>query len=953
MKRRDVRLAPALLSLAALVASGCAHRPPGAPAAADDPFPLDPAVVAGTLDNGLTYYVRANAKPKGRAELRLVVNAGSILEDDDQLGLAHFVEHMAFNGTEHFARQALVDYLEGIGMRFGPDLNAYTNTDETVYMLQVPTDDPEILDTGFRILADWAGGISFDDEEIDKERGVVVEEWRQGRGAWARIRDRQWPVIFAGSRYADRRTIGDKDILEHAPHDAFRRFYRDWYRPDLMAIVAVGDFDPAAVEARIREGFAGLAGPASPRAREAYDVPDHDDTRVSIATDPEMTSTSVMVSWQRDLRKTRTVEDYRADLVDALYHAMMNARLDELTRQADPPYLFGYAGESRWVRTKGMYTVQASVADGGVERGLSTLLVEARRVREHGFRETELDRAKTDLLRSFERQMEERDKQESSRHASQLVRHFLEREPLPGIERLAELARAVVPTVTLAETNARASQWITPGNRLILIGGPDKDAAGIPDEAAVLATFDRADAIPLEPWVDRVKDEPLVARTPESGAIVEETAMDAIGATVWRLSNGARVVLKPTAFKNDQVLFRGYSPGGSSLVEDADFLSAGSAPAIVADSGLGAFDRIELDKALTGKVASVRGWIGETAEGFSGSASSRDLETLLQLVYLQFTATRRDEQAFAAYRSQMDAAFQNQEASPNWWFAKKFSEVVNQGHFRGRFMTREMLDEIDLDRALAVWRDRFADASDFTFFVVGSFDPVALRPQVERWLASLPAPGRGETWRDVGPVPPDGVHAFTVRRGIEPKAAVRVLFHGEAEWSRESVHAMDSMVQALRIRLREVLREDLGGVYGVGVGGSIERWPRQRYGVSIGFGCDPERVDELIAAVDGVLDAFRADGPSQEIVDKVRESQIRARQTDLEQNGWWISTLQNYFVHGLDPTDILRFDDLTSRLTPALIRDGARRWTDPARYVRGVLLPGDPSDAGAGDGAAR
>ena len=947
------------LCAAALVVSGCAHRAPdpavaqpasvdapastpAAPADADDPFPLDPAIIAGKLDNGLRYFIRKNVKPKDRAELRLVVNAGSILEDDDQRGLAHFVEHMAFNGTTHFEKQELVDYLEGIGMRFGADLNAYTNTDETVYMLQVPTDDDEAVDTAFRILEDWAHGITFEGEEIDKERGVVVEEWRRGRGARARVRDEQWPVIFEGSRYAERLTIGDKETLEHAPHDALRRFYRDWYRPDLMAVVAVGDFDPAAIETLIRERFEGIVGPDDARPREAYGVPDHDRTRIKIATDPELTSTNVVVAWMRDPHPTRTLDDFRLELVDALYHGMTNARLDELRQRADPPYLYGFGGESGWVRAKSMYALQASVADGGLERGLSTLLTEARRVREHGFLPTELERAKTDLLRSFERQLEEADKQESSRHAGQLVGHFLEGEPLPGIERLAELAGAIVPSITLEEVEARAGQWITPGNRVILVSGPDSEQAGIPDEATVLATFDAADAAAIEPWVDQVRNEPLVAMVPDPGAVVEETSIEDLGVTVWTLSNGARVVLKPTDFKNDQVVLRGWSPGGSSLVSDDDYLSAEFAASVISEGGLGEFSAIELDKALSGKIASVRGYIGDTSEGISGGASPRDLETMFQLLYLQFTAPRRDEEAFGAFLARMNAMLENQQASPDFWFSKQFSEVMSQGHVRGRMLTPELLDEIDLDRAIEIWRDRFADASDFWFFLVGSFDLETIRPMVEHWIASLPATDRGESWRDVGPKPPVGVHRFEVRRGIEPKASVRLVFTGDATWNRIERYAMWSMTQALSIRLREVLREDLGGVYGVGVSGSISRWPNERYSTYVSFGCDPERVDELIAAARAEIDVFRADGPPQAVVDKVHESQIRGRETSLEENGWWTGTLQSQFINGLDPLDILRFEELLSQLTTDLLRDAAVKYFDPERVVQGVLLPEAP-----------
>jgi len=922
-------------------ARSAAAAPVAAAAPADlaASVPLDPAVRTGRLANGLTWYVRANHKPEKRAELRLVLDAGSMQEDDDQRGLAHFVEHMAFNGTRRFAKQQLIDYLERIGMRFGPDLNAYTSFDETVYMLQVPTDDEAILGTAFEILEDWAHGILFEDVEVDRERGVVIEEWRQGRGVGGRIRDRQIPVVYHGSRYADRLPIGDKATLETFPAEAVRRFYRDWYRPDLMAVVAVGDFDPQAIEARIRERFAGLAAPPAPRPRVDAPVPDHAETLVSSVTDPEATSISISVGFKRPVPPRGTLGDLRQSLVDALYHAMVSQRLRELSQKADPPFQFAFAGAGGLGRTKSMYNLFAAVSDGGVERGLTTLLTEARRVERHGFNASELERTKTLFLRRLEREFDERDKLESDRLAAEYVELFLEDEPAPGPEYALRVARELFPGIALAEIDARADQWLTEGNRVILTSGPDTAAAGIPDGAALLAAYEAARRIDVEPWVDQVRDEPLVARPPTPGQVVASESVPELGLTRWRLSNGVTVLLKPTAFKNDEVVLRGFSPGGHSLAPDAAFLSAESCAEIAAQMGAGTFSAIELGKKLAGKVASASAFVAELSEGLRGSASPRDLPTMFELLYLRFTGTRMDEEAWQAYLKRTTGRLQNQEAAPSFAFNRRWAEVTTRDHPRRRLLTVERLLELDAGQALAFCDQRFADASDFLFTIVGNFELEGIRPLVERWLGGLPAIGRRETWRDVGVEPPSGVERFEVRRGIEPKSQVRLMFHGEAPYGELDDHLATSLAEALGIRLREVLREDLGGVYGVGVNGGLSREPRQRYGMIVSFGCDPGRVDELIAAVFHEIEQFRTAGPPPEIVAKVREAQTRERQTDLERNAFWAANLEYRERHGMDPRQILDYGNFVAALTVESLRDAAGRYLDPSRYVQGVLYP--------------
>ncbi|MEJ2084402.1 MAG: pitrilysin family protein, partial [Acidobacteriota bacterium] len=629
----------------------------------------DPKLITGKLSNGVQYFIRVNKKPEQRAELRLAVNAGSMQEDEDQLGLAHFVEHMAFNGTANFEKQELIDYLEGIGMRFGPDINAYTSFDETVYMLQIPTDDQETIETAFQILHDWAHNVSMEGEEIDKERGVVIEEWRLGRGADARIRDKQFPVLFKDSRYAERLPIGEKEILEEAPYDALRRFYRDWYRPDLMAVVAVGDFDPDQIERLIRQHFESIEEPSDPRARELYPVPGHEETLYAITTDPEATSTSVGVYYKLDKRGSDTIADYRRGIAEELYHAMVNARLNEIRQQADPPFIFAFSTSAGFVRSRDVYIQAAGVQEGEVETGLEALLAEIERVDRHGFTASELDRAKSQLLRQYEQAFAERDKRKSGTYAREYVRVFLEDEPTPGIERELELVRELLPTIDLGELNRLASAWISESNRVVLVSAPETPGDPPTTEEKLAAVFTEVEESELAPYVDHVRNTPLLAQEPLPGRVTSESAIEEIDVTEWQLSNGARVILKPTDFKNDQILISAFSPGGTSLASDEDYPSASFATTLMGESGLGEFDLVELDKALAGKIAGVDAYIAELEEGIEGGASPQDLETMFELLYLTFTAPRSDSDAYQSFMARVRSFVENRDSRPESVFA--------------------------------------------------------------------------------------------------------------------------------------------------------------------------------------------------------------------------------------------------------------------------------------------
>lgn len=914
--------------------------PPRRAAAAPSPLiPTDPAVRAGRLPNGLRYFIRRNAKPEQRVELRLVINAGSVLEDDDQRGLAHFTEHMLFNGTRRFKKNDIVSYLESIGVKFGADLNAYTGFDETVYILPVPTDKPGLVEKSFDILEDWAHGALFDSTEVVNERGVVLEEWRGGLGADTRIRDKQFPVIFRGSRYAERLPIGLPEIIQGANPGPLKRFYREWYRPDNMAVVAVGDVDPARLERLVRQHFSALARPARARPRATIGVPPNDSTLVSITTDPEQQFGMVTVLFKHPPAAQRTIADYRRALVGQLYNYMLNQRLTEISRRPDAPFSFAGSAYGSFVRSTDVYQLSAAAKDSGILPALEAVLVEARRVDQHGFLASELQRARTATLRSYESAHAERDKSESANYVEEYVEQFLTGTPSPGIDWEYRQVQRLLPGITLDDVNALARRWIGERNRVVTVAAPARDSATVPTEGALLATFKTADAATVSAYTETVSDAPLVGRVPPLGRIVAESTITDLGATLWTLSNGARVLLKPTTFKADEVMMRAFSPGGSSLVSDDDYPSAMLATTIAERGGLADFSAIELGKKLTGKQARANVYIDGMSEGNTGGGSSKDLETIFQLAYLRFTAPRPDSSAFVAFKAQVAPFFANRANSPEAVFSDTVMLTMAKNHPRAQPVTGALFDRVSFGRALDIYRERFRDASDFTFVFVGAFSLDRMRPLVEQWLATLPATGRRETGRDVGIRAPDGVVERTVRKGGEPKASTLVIYHGETTFSPETRYALRALSEYLEMRLLENLREALGGTYSVSVGGQASKLPRPEYSVTIQFGSSPTRTDSLFRTIVAVIDSVKAGTIAEGDVQKIREQQLRTLEVNRQENGYWLANLAARLEHGEDPRGLLAYEQFIRRLTAAQLQAAARQFLDASRYARFVLLP--------------
>ncbi|MEM1054337.1 MAG: insulinase family protein [Bacteroidota bacterium] len=912
-------------------------------AAADleTPIGTDPGVRMGTLENGLTYYVLRNTEPENRAELRLAVNAGSLLEEDDQQGLAHMLEHMAFNGTENFPEQELVQYLESTGMRFGPDVNAYTSFDETVYMLQVPTDSSAMFTTGLDVLREWAGSVTISEEEVEKERGVVVEEWRLRQGAGGRVQREQLPVLLAGSRYAERLPIGKTEVLETAPAQRLRDFYEDWYRPDLMAVVVVGDVDVDAVEGMIRARFADLTNPADAPERVVYSVPMHEETRYVVSADPELPRSQVSVQFKSTPSPTQTVEDFREGLVRGLFTGMLNERLGELARGEDAPFAIGVAGIGGGFRTVGFANLLALMPETGTLPALDALVTEAERVRRFGFTTGEFERQQADLLRGIERQLAEKDNTPSSRFAMALVSQYLEGDTMPSTERRAELTRALLPTITLDEVNAVAEALLQTENRVVSVSLAETEGLVLPTEAELAAVLDAVAEKDLEPYEDAMTDGPLLAELPEPGSVVSESVWDeANGVTEMVLSNGVRVLVKPTDFKADEVLMTAFSPGGTSLLDLDTYRVTNFATSIVSEGGVGSFDAVALGKKLAGQVVAVRPTLTEREEGFTGSASPDDLETLFQLVHLYATAPREDPAALTTLRNQLGAFFANMGASPEGAFRDTVSVTLADYHPRREPLSMDLVNRQDLAASLDVYRERFADFDDFTFVLVGNVDLEAVRTYATQYLATLPTLDRTDEPRDIGVRAPEGVIEKTVRRGVEPKAEVQITFHGELDaYSLETTSAMRVLGEVLQTRLREELREELGGVYFVRASPSVSREPVPTYRLTIGFGTDPGRVDELIGAVMGAVEEVKTQGPEERFVENAREGARRSAETARQQNRYWQSLLAQAARYDTPLADLLADTDRRQAATPESVQATAQRFLDTSRYVQVVLLP--------------
>jgi len=906
-------------------------------------IPLDSEVLSGTFDNGLSYYIRQNAKPENKVELRLVINAGSILEDDDQQGLAHFCEHMCFNGTKHFKKNELVSYLQSLGIEFGSDLNAYTSFDETVYMLPVPSQKPETVDSGLLVLGDWANGVLFTDEEIDKEKGVILEELRIGQGAQQRMRDEYFPIMFKNSMYAERLPIGKKHLLETFDHERIRSFYHEWYRPDLMAVIAVGDLDPKVMKDKIEAIFGAIEMPEKYRERKLFDVPDHEETYISIVSDKEAAYTVIQLMYKDDTQNTDDWNDYRRNLTQSMYNGMLRSRLSELTKSVNPPFLFANTSYGGMVRTKNAYTSFAVVGPDGIETGLKTLLVENQRVKNHGFTQSELDRYKTIYLSRLEKSYKEKDKTESASYVGEYINHFLEGEPSPGIKAEYKFTEKMLPSITLEEVNKLANDWIKDNNRVVVIMAPEKENAALPTVEDVKTWLDDAETSNIEAYVDAVSDRPLMAETPELAKIKNTKKNEKLGTTTIEFENGLTAIIKPTDFKNDEIIVSAYSLGGTSLYDDDEFKSADMCTELVRESGVNGFSKIELDKLLAGKNISINPHISSIQEGFYGNSTPKDFETLLQLLNMYFTAPNFDIDAFNSSITKMKMYYPNSLQDPTQYYRDQVEHILANNHIRGNYIpTEQELEALDFDIAKKVYQERFANPGEFTFFFVGNINLDTDLKLIQQYLGSLKnSASESQSFIDRGIRPPAGPKEVIINKGQDEKSMVSIYFTAEYPYSYMDNYLLKSLGDVLTIKLIENLREEKSGVYGVGAYGYMSKLPYHEYTFKIGFPCGPDNAQDLIDAALAEVDNLIKEGPTQEDVDKVKESQRLNNKENLKKNRFWLNALQNAYINDYKPENILNKEEMIDNLSVKSLKKTAKKHLKDSSMIKIVLMPAE------------
>jgi zinc protease len=906
-----------------------------------DPIPFDPSVKSGVLPNGLKYFIRKNGKPEKRCELRLALNVGSNLETDDEQGLAHFVEHMCFNGTKNFKKSALVDFLESNGVKFGAHLNAYTGFDETVYMLQLPTNKEDVLQKGFQVLEDWAHDVSFDADEIEKERGVVISERRGQLGADERLRQQWWPIAYSGSRYADRIPIGKIEILQGFKHERLKNFYNKWYRPDLMAVCAVGDFDVDKVEMLIKEKFSAIPSKTTPLEYKTFEVPDHKGLQVSIASDAEAPVTMMRVYYKHPLSKTTTQGDMRKGMVGELFNEILGTRLGELIQKGGTPFTFANSSYFNMVRTKNTFQSFGVVKETGIMEGLKMLLIENERVKRYGFTKGEIERAKKEIMTQMERAFREKDKTESGQLIQAMLNSFLEDEPLVSIDFSLDFYKKYLDGITLDEINALAKKWITEkgDNATCVISAPKKDGLVLPTEADIRKIFDEVAVSKIDPLKDEANVAQLMKIIPKAGKIVAETKNDALGLTEWTLSNGIKVVFKPTIFKNDEIILNAYSPGGYAMYPVSDNANGSIGSSGIAQSGLGELEPVQFQRFMTGKVARISPYISELFEGIGGMYAPKDAETAFQVINLFFTAPRKDEKMFKTFMQQLKGIVENMSKSPEAAFRDSVTKALYNNHPRRQPLNGEILDKINPERSFEIYKDRFADAGDFTFFFVGNIDEKTFKPLIETYIASLPTMGRKETWKDPNVVPVNTAIDKTIKRGIEPKSQVQLTYLGDYKYSNKDNFEMQALVKLLDIKLREKIREEKGGTYGVSVQPSLVKYPKERYQLTVSFSCAPEKVPELMDAALKEVESVLSTGSDDKNLVKIKETLLRERETSLKENRFWLSYLSSSYQNGLDIMDMNKYNEWVNALKGSDFKKMAKKYIKKGKLVKFTLKP--------------
>lgn len=909
---------------------------------ASENIPFDSSVKKGKLKNGLTYYIRKNAKPENKVDLRLIINTGSVLESDEQQGLAHFMEHMCFNGTKRFPKNTLVDYLQSIGVKFGQHLNAYTSFDETVYFLPIPSDNAEKLEKGFQIIEDWAFNANLTPEEIDKERGVVLEEYRLGLGADKRMEDRYIPKMMYNSQYAKRLPIGKKEILENFTYDKLISYYKDFYRPDLMAVIVVGDIDPAEMERKIIAHFDSYKNPANEKPRKTFEVPNHKETFVCIESDKEASQTQIQLLY-KDYglpKKVVTLTDYKNQLTEGLFTTMLNNRLNELTNSPTPPFTYGFSYHGgTWARTKEGYQSFAMTDENKQISALKVLVTENERVRKFGFTESELKRAKTDMLAQVESSYNDRDKKESENYVWGCQGNFLTSDPMPGIEWTFATMKKQLPTIDLKAVNGLIKDFIKEDNRVVVITAPEKPGLKKVTEQEVLAAL-KVNEGDLKPYEDKAVAESLLKVAPTPGTIVSTVKDPKIGSTTLTLSNGAKVTYKKTDFKNEEILIEAISFGGSNLYSNEDIKKTQFANGGLSEAGFSGLKQNDIDKFMSGKIASIYPYISNTTEGLRGESTPKDLEYAMQMINAYFTSLNFDQEAFEGFKQKQSAFYDNMIAQPNFYFQQEFYSYLNKENPRWNGIVPDAAKWAATDYKLAYdkFKERFANAGDFEFFFVGNVDDAKMEEFSKKYIASLPSNNVKEQAKDLGYRLLKGDIKKVVNKGTDPKSNVTIMCYGECPYSVKEATALTALGEVLTIKLIEQLRENESGVYGVSARGSMNKVPYGSYNFNIGFPCGPDNADKLTASALNELQKIIDNGPEEKDVNKYKEAEALDYKKKMKENRYWMTNFTKAFVNGSSPDDILIASENVKAVTAKDIQDVAKKYLAKDKTI-GVLMP--------------
>jgi len=908
--------------------------------------PIDKKVKIGKLDNGLTYYIRANKKPENRVQFRLVTNAGSVLEDEDQQGLAHFCEHMAFNGTEYYKGNEMISELQKNGIEFGRGINAWTAFDETVYYVDLPSDKADMVEMGFKILDGWASKLLFTPEEIEHERGVIIEEWRGGLGAQERLQKATFPILLKGSQYALRLPIGKEEIIRNFKRDVIVRFYKDWYRPDMQAVIIVGDIDVDKMEAKVKEYFSSREAVKNPRPRPNYDIPKNKEPLIAIATDKEATGTTLAMFWKHDKAPQGTVGDYRNSLIRQLINGMLSDRFDEICEKASSPLIQAGAGYETFLgRSCDAFAVEGAPKDGKVDKAIEVLLTEMRRVDQHGFLQAELDRQKEELLSRYKKMAKEENKTQSVSFAQEYTNNFLENEVIPGIRQEYRYANEFVPEITLDEVNAMVKGWITDENFVLWLTANSK--VKVPSEKAALKLYKKAMSAKTTPWVDNFKDEPLFSKDLPAVAAKVTKENKALDYTEYTCPNGIRFIVKKTDYKADEIRMSSFAKGGASIYEDNEAYMAQTAAQLIDDAGIAQFNSSQLTKKLKGMNLSISPSIGGETQGFSGNCSPKDLETMLQLLYLYYDAPRKDQESFDknidALRSQIKFMGEN----PQFVFIKKYIETVYPDNKRLVILpTEQHINSLKLDRTYEIFKERFNDASNQTFFFVGNISDKDIE-LIAKYVGNLPCTGKqkGETWKDRDPKFVSGTPRATAYKGTDNQGMLMI--YGETQGfvnTKKNKVIINQLSDAMEITALEIIREKMGGTYSPSVNVSYDV-DGDGKGTKVSWmfyiACDPDNVANVEKAAIEILNQYINEGPSAETLGKVQEQQIINRENARQENSFWIGQIEGSYQYNEDRDDLDKYPELVKSVTAKEIQDAAAKFINMKNYAVIMLMPED------------